>query len=102
MIDEKTDINFDIPDNVREFFEQSGINIDELFPSEVINESNSEKSINDLVIQIRELEKRNNQHKLLIISAIVDLRKQIKAVQSSNADILKSIERNFKKLTARL
>lgn len=87
-----------IPDDIKIYFENLGYNPEEIFSTEYeedISESylNSDTEISKIVSMIKSIEQTNNQQKILLGAALIEMRSQIKTNQRLITDLKKDIER---------
>ncbi len=96
----KIEKNLNISNDMRKFFLEFGINIDEIFEEtdlqEIFKESVSDGDIRQMVNMIKSVENSNNSHKLLFAAGLLEIRSQIKKNQEQTADTKRQIERRFK------
>jgi hypothetical protein len=88
----KQEINKEISKEIRKFFNENEINIDEMLLFEKHNTEN-------IIELIKEIENINDNHKILIFSMLLELRQQIKSIQINQTEISKQIE-EIKNLTS--
>lgn len=96
-------INYTIPDNIREYFKKEGINVDEIFEEinfeKLLIESNNDLQISHLIQALKSIESNSNQHKLLLGAVLVELRSQVKKNQQQLSELRKQSEFEQKELT---
>jgi len=93
---EKTAKNQLIPDNIREFFDDNGLNVDMIFPEspeENLDESNAYSDARKIVNLVRSIDNSGSVQKALFMSFIIQLRNEIKKTQSQIADLSKNVDK---------
>lgn len=105
MINRNNNINYEIPDNIRDYFNESGVNIDEVFSNidlENIIEESSNTDIHRLAQVLKNIERNSNQHKILLGTVLLELRSQVKKNQKQLTDLRKQSEYENKEISRKL
>jgi hypothetical protein len=95
--------NRDIPDEIRQYFKEQGIDADEVF-SELSMSYHNGTDVKDCSVEqlLQDMDAKNNNTFILLFTQLFELRKQVKTTQEGLAEISKQLEKNFKDLTSRI
>lgn len=84
--------NREISDEVRLYFKENGLDVDEVFAELPLRTLTPEG-------QIDALDSKSTQTNILIFAFLLELRKQIKTTQECLAEMSKDVEKGFKELS---
>lgn len=87
--------NPQISSEIRSFFEEAGIDIDDLIAElpEELTEGVLDGDIKQVMNLLRTIERNSNQHKIIFGAALLELRNQVKTNQKELADIKRMLDR---------
>ena len=91
----KVEKNKEISEEIRKYFNEKGLNIDEIFSTSFNSDNKDLSDINSLIMKINS---DNRQVKILLFTQLLEMRSQIKDIQQFLAEMSKNLERSFKEL----
>jgi len=97
---EKTIKNESISNEMRKFFLEFGLNIDQMFEEtnldEILTEEVTDGDIRQIINLVKSIEGSNNAHKILFAAGLLEIRSQITKNHEQIADTKRQLERSFK------